>query len=108
MAFFEQLGKHLTDAGQNVTQQTKNLAEITRLNSTISEKEKKISELYLKAGQSFYERHKSDTSATEQTIRLLIRKLLNPKMKGRILCFVEKVVKNLITVSWRKTNLCLK
>lgn len=38
---FEQLGKRLTDAGQDVVQQTKNLADVTQLNSAISDKEKK-------------------------------------------------------------------
>ena len=38
MAFFEQLGKRLTDAGQNVVQQTKNLADVTQLNSAISDR----------------------------------------------------------------------
>lgn len=65
MAFFEQLGKRLTDAGQNVAQQTQNLAEVTRLNNAISEKEKKISQLFLVIGQSYYERHKNDNDAEE-------------------------------------------
>lgn len=68
MAFFEQIGKHITDAGQNVAQQTKNLAETTQLNNAISEKEKRISGLYLSIGQSYYERHKDDTSSPEQQI----------------------------------------
>ena len=65
MAFFEQLGKRLTDAGQNVAQQTHNLADVTRLNSAISEKEKKISQLFLVIGQSYYEVHKNDDTAEE-------------------------------------------
>lgn len=65
MAFFEQIGKRLTDAGQNVAQQTKNLADVTQLNNAISEKEKKISRIFLSIGQSYYERHKSDESAEE-------------------------------------------
>ncbi len=32
MAFFEQIGKCLTDAGQNVAQQTKDFADVTKLN----------------------------------------------------------------------------
>ena len=63
MAFFEQLGKRLTDAGQNVAQQTKNFADITQLNSAISDKEKKISQLFLNIGQMYYEGHKGDESA---------------------------------------------
>lgn len=65
MAFFEQIGKRLTDAGQNVAQQTKDLADVTKLNTAISDKEKKISQLFLLVGQSYYERHKNDDTAEE-------------------------------------------
>lgn len=68
MAFFEQLGKRLTDAGQNVAQQTKNLADVTQLNSAISDREKKISQLYLNIGQLYYEEHKGDSTADHQEI----------------------------------------
>ena len=47
MDFFEQLGKKLTDTGQNVARQTKNLADVTQLNNAISEREKKVSQLLL-------------------------------------------------------------
>lgn len=57
MAFFEQLGKKLTDAGQGVAQQTKNFADVTRLNNEIATKEKKIAQLYQLIGQAYYERH---------------------------------------------------
>ena len=53
----------LADAGQGVAQQTKNLADVTRLNSAISEKERKISQLYLAIGQSYYEAHRQDAAA---------------------------------------------
>lgn len=68
MAFFEQLGKRLTDAGQNVAQQTKNLADVTQLNSAISDREKKISQLYLNIGRLYYEGHKDDLSAEHREI----------------------------------------
>ena len=60
MAFFEQIGKKLTDAGQGVAQQTKNIADVARLNVAISEKERKIAQLYTVIGQSYYEKHKDD------------------------------------------------
>lgn len=66
MAFFEQLGKKLSDAGQGVAQQTKNLADVTRLNSAISDKEKAVSQLYLALGQAYYEGHRNDPSADER------------------------------------------
>ena len=57
MAFFEQIGKRLADAGQGVAQQTKNFADVTRLNSEISEKERKITQLYQTIGQTYYQNH---------------------------------------------------
>lgn len=57
MALFEQIGKRLVDAGQGVAQQTKNFADVTRLNSEISEKERKITQLYQTIGQTYYQNH---------------------------------------------------
>lgn len=68
MAFLEQLGKRLTNAGQSVAQQTKNLADVTQLNSAISDREKKISQLCLNIGQLYYEEHKGDSTAEHQEI----------------------------------------
>lgn len=65
MAFFEKIGKRLSDAGQNVAQQTQNLADVTRLNNAISEKEKRISQLFLAIGKSYYEGHKDDPAAED-------------------------------------------
>lgn len=65
MVFFEQIGKCFTDAGQNVARQTKNLADVAQLNNVISEKEKRISQLFLVIGQSYYEKHKNDRAAEE-------------------------------------------
>lgn len=65
MAFFEQIGKKITDAGQGVARETKNLADIARLNSSISDKEKRIAALYSEIGRAYYERHKNDAAAEE-------------------------------------------
>lgn len=76
MAFFEQLGKKLSDAGQGVAQQTKNFADVARLNSAISDKEKQIAQLYQSIGQAYYQRHQDDAAPdfpaeTEQIKKLL-------------------------------------
>lgn len=63
MAFFEQLGKRLSDASQNVAQQTKNLADVSQLNSANSEKEKQIKRLIFELGKAYYEAHKKDFDA---------------------------------------------
>lgn len=66
MAFFEQLGKRLSDAGQTVAQQTKNFADVTQLNTQIGGKEKRINQLYQSIGQAYYEKHKEDASDEDQ------------------------------------------
>ena len=74
MDFFEQLGKKLTDAGQNVVQQTKSIADVVRLNSEVSAKERAITQLYIKIGQAYYDRHKNDSDAEDfQTISEIYR-----------------------------------
>lgn len=65
MAFLEQLGKRLSDAGQGAAQQAKNFTDVTRLNSAISDKEKKVTQLYASIGQAYYQRHRSDPDAEE-------------------------------------------
>ena len=65
MAFFEQLGKKISDMGQGVAQQTKNFADVTRLNSAISDNEKAIAKIYSEIGKAYYEKHKEDALAEE-------------------------------------------
>lgn len=76
MAFFENLGKRLTDAGQGVSQQAKNFADVTRLNGTISDKEKRITQLYTSIGQTYYQKHQNDPSAEEAQMIQSINTLL--------------------------------
>lgn len=52
-------------AAHTVAQQTRELAEVNRLNKGISDKERKISQLFLMMGQSYFERHKNDDTAEE-------------------------------------------
>lgn len=65
MAFFENLGKKISDASQGAAQQAKNFSGVTKLNGSISEKEKKISQLYLTIGKAYYSQHKDDPAAEE-------------------------------------------
>lgn len=57
-SFFSDLGKRITDAGQGVAQQTKNLTDVARLNGTITENQRTITQIYTKLGQAYYEGHK--------------------------------------------------
>lgn len=60
MAFFEELGKKITDAGQGVAQSTKNFTEVTRLNGVINDKEKQVAALYATLGAAYYKAHSAD------------------------------------------------
>lgn len=66
MAFFEEIGKKITNAGQGVAQQTKNLTETTRLNAKISENKKKMSQLLFEMGNDYYKKHRKDQDCEEQ------------------------------------------
>ena len=63
MAFFDQLGRQISNAGKSVAQQTKNLADSTLLQNSISEKQKATQQLYAALGQIYYEAHKNDPEA---------------------------------------------
>ena len=66
MAFFEEIGKKITNAGQGVAQQTKNLTETTRLNAKISETKKKMSQMLFEMGNDYYKKHRKDKDCEEQ------------------------------------------
>ena len=65
MAFWEQMSKKITDASQGAAQQAKNFSEVTKLNGTISEKEKKITQLFHAIGEAYYAQHKDDPAAEQ-------------------------------------------
>ena len=65
MAFMDQIGQKLANIGQNLSQQSNNLANVTRISNDINENQRKITQLYATIGKAYYERHKSDPGAEE-------------------------------------------
>ncbi len=65
MELFEQIGKKVTDAGQGAAQQAKIVADIAKLTGMISERKKRVAQLYVEVGKLYYERHKDDPEAEE-------------------------------------------
>lgn len=63
MAFFNELGKKLTQAGQEAAQQTKIFAETAKINSHISDEEKQINNLYMQIGKNYFEANKDNSAA---------------------------------------------
>lgn len=60
MAFFEDVGKKLTKAGQGVAQTTKNVADKMKLSNAISDEKRDIERLYCAIGQKYFEGHADD------------------------------------------------
>lgn len=64
MAFFDDLGKKISQAGQTVAQKTKDVTEVARLNGAILDEEKKINSNYNEIGKLFVKKF-SDTDDAE-------------------------------------------
>ncbi len=60
MAFFEDLGKKLSQAGQSAVQKTKDFTDVAKLNSSISDEEKKINNFYSEIGKLYVSLHAED------------------------------------------------
>ena len=60
MAFFENVGRSIKGMKDTVTEKTKDLTDITRLNNQIAAAEKQIDKLFGAVGRIYYENHKHD------------------------------------------------
>lgn len=63
MSFFNQIGKKITHVSQSAVQKTKNMTEIAKLNSAISDAEKAITDNYTAIGKLYMLRHSDDYEA---------------------------------------------
>lgn len=95
MAFFNDLGKKLSQAGQTTMQKTKELADIAKLNSMIADEEKRINHAYTDIGKLYFEHHAKDNdemfSSSIQSINEANEKIVNLKnqtaeIKGIVKC----------------------
>ncbi len=57
MAFFDELGKKISQTSQGVAQKTKDTAKIMKLNGLISDEEKRINAFYSQMGKTYFELH---------------------------------------------------
>lgn len=55
MAFLDQFSKKVSQVGQGAAQSAKNFAAVTKLNSMISEEEKKVNNLFYQIGKTYFE-----------------------------------------------------
>ena len=66
MAFFEELGRRVSDFGQGVATKTKNFSDVSKLNSAIADLERQIANAYAGIGKAYYEAHKDDPNAEQR------------------------------------------
>ena len=57
MAFFDELGKKISQAGQSAVQKGKELADIAKLNSSVSDEKRKIADNYREIGKLYFSLH---------------------------------------------------
>ncbi len=78
MAFFDNLGKKASEATAKAVQKAQELSEITRINSLISEEEKKISATYCQIGKLYVSAHASDS---EESFSEMVATVLEGEQK---------------------------
>lgn len=69
MAFFDDLGKKISQTGQDVVRKTKNFADTTKISAQIAEQERQLSNLYQQLGRLYYEGHKD---APAEDLRMFV------------------------------------
>ncbi len=95
MAFFDDLGKKLTQAGQGAVAKGKEIADVAKLNSQVSDEEKKMNNAYQEIGKKYVELHRSEadpefagliTSIDEADARIKELKGQIADIKGVVKC----------------------
>lgn len=77
MAFFDEIGKKFSQTGQMAVQKTKEIADIAKLNSNISDEEKKISNAFYQIGQLYVELHSDDFEPDFEALLVQLRESQN-------------------------------
>ena len=68
MAFFDNIGRKVSEAGQKVIQKTGEMSDTSRLNAQISDEEKKINAAYLQIGKLYTNLHRGDPEPVLQAL----------------------------------------
>ncbi len=73
MAFFDEIGKKITQTSQGVVQKTKDTAETIKLNGMISDEEKRINSFLIEIGKTYFELHKDSFEPAFESMILGIK-----------------------------------
>ena len=95
MAFFDDLGKKISQAGQAVSQKSKDFSDVSKLNTAIANEEKKLQANYYHLGRIYITKHGNDYepvfAETIKAIKESEQNIINYRMqiqdiKGIIRC----------------------
>ncbi len=95
MAFFDDLGKKISHAGQTAVQKTKGMTDSVKINGMISDEEKKMNNCYKDLGKLYFELHAQDCepefavlveSIHESNRRIAEYKQQIQDIKGLVVC----------------------
>ncbi len=73
MPFFDDLSRKISKASQTAIQKTKDMADIAKTNSVISDEEKNIENLYYQIGKLYVANHPNDYEKSLETMIFSIR-----------------------------------
>lgn len=60
MAFFDDIGKRISQTGQSAVQKTKEMADVAKINTVISDEERRLNNNYIQIGRLYVELHSDD------------------------------------------------
>lgn len=78
MAFFEDLGKMITQTSQDVVQKTKDTAGVVKLNGMISDEKKRVNDLYIQIGKKYFEMY---SDSCDQEFEPLVAEIKDAQAK---------------------------
>lgn len=81
MAFFDELGKKISQTTQDVVQKTKDTTETMKLNNMISDEEKLIKSLYTEIGKVYFELYSENCDNCDETLKKYIGDIKDSKTK---------------------------
>lgn len=78
MAFLDDFGKKISQASQSTLQNTRDMADVAKINMQISDEEKKINDVYLQIGKLYMELHASDS---EEAFKEMVQTITDARSK---------------------------
>jgi len=85
-SFLEELGKKLSQTGQEALEKTKHFTEVSKLNAKLLDEEEQLERLYANLGRTYYQINKDNPEAVFQDIfRAIEGSLVNIKNQQKVI-----------------------